>query len=240
MVGQNLQGRHSEIRAEEEFKTTESSYKDIERILIHLDNQDKQMKKQLDNYPNDARYRILYASALNQFGMSEQAIEQLNIAKTLSPKKQSIYFELSSSYIQKKDYTNALATLKTAYDLEPKNEEATVNLGIAYLYMGDNASAAMTFAKVEKTYDLIKDNRLLGAFVNLGRWNDVINVLRERAKRDPGDVNNYISLASAYLKVGDTADAISALTVVGTLLADYKATADAYIQQIKAGKNPTN
>lgn len=48
MVGQNLQGRHAEIRSEEEFKTTQSSYKDIERILIHLDQQDKLMKKQLD------------------------------------------------------------------------------------------------------------------------------------------------------------------------------------------------
>lgn len=48
MVGQNLQGRHAEIRAEEEFKTTQSSYKDIEQILLHLDIQDKQMKKQLD------------------------------------------------------------------------------------------------------------------------------------------------------------------------------------------------
>lgn len=47
MVGQNLQGRHSEIRAEEEFKTTESSYKDIEEILVRLDQQDQQMKKQL-------------------------------------------------------------------------------------------------------------------------------------------------------------------------------------------------
>lgn len=48
MVGQNLQGRHSEIRAEEEFKTTESSYKDIEKILVHLNQQDKDMQKQLD------------------------------------------------------------------------------------------------------------------------------------------------------------------------------------------------
>ena len=48
MVGQNLQGRHAEIRAEEEYKTTQSSYSDIERILTHLDKQDKQMQKQLN------------------------------------------------------------------------------------------------------------------------------------------------------------------------------------------------
>lgn len=46
MVGQNIQGRHAEIRAEEEFKTTESSYKDIEHILAHLDEQDKELLKQ--------------------------------------------------------------------------------------------------------------------------------------------------------------------------------------------------
>lgn len=48
MVGQNLQGRHSEIRAEEEYKTTMSSYKDIEQILLHLDKQDQQMQEQLN------------------------------------------------------------------------------------------------------------------------------------------------------------------------------------------------
>lgn len=48
MVGQNLQGRHAEIRAEEEFQTTSSSYQDLEQILLHLDKQDKQMQKQLD------------------------------------------------------------------------------------------------------------------------------------------------------------------------------------------------
>lgn len=48
MVGQNLQGRHAEIRAEEEFKTTESSSRDIEQILLRLELQDKQIQKQTD------------------------------------------------------------------------------------------------------------------------------------------------------------------------------------------------
>lgn len=58
MVGQNLQGRHAEIRAEEEFKTTESSYKDIEQILLHLDQQDQVMKKQLDLLIDLARKKL--------------------------------------------------------------------------------------------------------------------------------------------------------------------------------------
>lgn len=46
MVGQNIQGRHSEIRAEEEYKTTMTSYKDIEHILRRLDSQDQELLKQ--------------------------------------------------------------------------------------------------------------------------------------------------------------------------------------------------
>lgn len=46
IVGQNLQSQHSEIRAQEEFETTNTSYKDIEHILKHLDAQDEELLKQ--------------------------------------------------------------------------------------------------------------------------------------------------------------------------------------------------
>lgn len=34
MVGQNLQGKHTEIMADEEFKTTQSTYKDLEHLML--------------------------------------------------------------------------------------------------------------------------------------------------------------------------------------------------------------
>jgi len=46
MVGQNIQGKHSELRAEEEYKTTISSYQDIEHILKRLDGQDQELLRQ--------------------------------------------------------------------------------------------------------------------------------------------------------------------------------------------------
>lgn len=52
MVGQNLQGRHSEIRADEEYKTTMTSYRDIEHILENLDAQGKEMLKQTQMLQN--------------------------------------------------------------------------------------------------------------------------------------------------------------------------------------------
>jgi len=46
MVGQNIQGRHAQIRSDEEYKTTMTSYHDIESILKHLDAQDAELLKQ--------------------------------------------------------------------------------------------------------------------------------------------------------------------------------------------------
>lgn len=39
MIGQNLQGRHAEARAENEFKTNLKAEKEIEIIIQHLENQ---------------------------------------------------------------------------------------------------------------------------------------------------------------------------------------------------------
>src|SRR2546423_15095202 len=46
MVGQNIQARHSELRADEEYQTTLTSYHDLELILRHLDAQDKELLRQ--------------------------------------------------------------------------------------------------------------------------------------------------------------------------------------------------
>lgn len=46
MVGQNIQARHADLRDEEEYNTTLSSYKDIEHILLRLDAQDQELLKQ--------------------------------------------------------------------------------------------------------------------------------------------------------------------------------------------------
>ena len=46
MVGQNIQSRHAEMRSDEEFKTTVSSFHDVEAILNKLAAQDAELAKQ--------------------------------------------------------------------------------------------------------------------------------------------------------------------------------------------------
>lgn len=49
MVGQNLQSRHSEIRAEEDFAINKKSETEIEVILKHLENQNEMILEILDH-----------------------------------------------------------------------------------------------------------------------------------------------------------------------------------------------
>jgi uncharacterized membrane protein len=46
MVGQNLQGRHAEARAEEEYRTVAKVFHDSEAMLAHLDAQDRELLRQ--------------------------------------------------------------------------------------------------------------------------------------------------------------------------------------------------
>ena len=45
MVGQNLQGRHSEARAEADFEVNTKAEREIETILLHLENQNEGILK---------------------------------------------------------------------------------------------------------------------------------------------------------------------------------------------------
>lgn len=48
MVGQNLQGRHAEARAEADFEVNMKAEREIENILLHLERQDEMILKILD------------------------------------------------------------------------------------------------------------------------------------------------------------------------------------------------
>ena len=55
MIGQNLQGRHAEKRAESDFEVNVKAEKEIETILLHLERQNDLMLKILDKLENESR-----------------------------------------------------------------------------------------------------------------------------------------------------------------------------------------
>lgn len=52
MVGQNIQGQHAELRAEHDYVTDKKAEKEIETILLHLENQQELILKILKKLEN--------------------------------------------------------------------------------------------------------------------------------------------------------------------------------------------
>ncbi len=52
MIGQNLQGKHAEARAEADFEVNTKAEREIETILIHLENQNEVMLQILNKLDN--------------------------------------------------------------------------------------------------------------------------------------------------------------------------------------------
>jgi uncharacterized membrane protein len=55
MIGQNLQGRHSEIRAESDFEVNVKAEQEIETILLHLERQNELMLTILHHLGKEGR-----------------------------------------------------------------------------------------------------------------------------------------------------------------------------------------
>ena len=55
MIGQNLQGRHAEARAESDFDVNVKAEKEIETILLHLEQQNDLILKILQHLENENR-----------------------------------------------------------------------------------------------------------------------------------------------------------------------------------------
>jgi uncharacterized membrane protein len=58
MIGQNLQGRHSEARAEADFDVNTKAEREIETILMHLEQQEKIQTEILKRLDSDSQQSI--------------------------------------------------------------------------------------------------------------------------------------------------------------------------------------
>lgn len=182
--------------------------------------------------PNDARYYIFAGSFMNRFGRYDEAMPYLRRAIELSPRKQSMYFELGSSYLGKQDFPNALAQFKTAYDLEPASPEAKIIYAVGAIYARDGKLVQQLLSGVNQD-TIIADNRVLRAYADIGDYQTVIALLTARIQKDPTNQQYQLSLASAYIQIGQKQKAISIIQAMITANPAFKEQGEAYIKQIQ-------
>jgi tetratricopeptide (TPR) repeat protein len=196
----------------------------------------KEMLLQLERTPQDARYFLFTGSFLSSYGDADNAIVYLKKAHELSPNKQTILFSLASAYLGKKDYDNAVATMKQAFELDQTFAEARRIYGLILVY-AKKPKEAEEILKPLSVDLILGDERFTAAFYAGGYFENALESVNFLLKKDPTSVQYYFTRAVILNQLGRTTAAIADLKKVGELNPSAKAQADSLIEQVRAGKS---
>lgn len=196
---------------------------------------DQSFQKQIAQVPDDARYRLFYGAFLGRFGWYGRAVEQLKAAQALSPRKQQIYFELMNYLVADKKTEEAVAVAKEAYELEPSYQEARFVYGLSLLASGGNSAEILKDIPESK---IVFDDRYISVLLSLGRFDQIIEVVKKRIELEPTNLQHRITLTAAYLQANRRPEAIVTLQELIALEPSFKEKGEYYISEIRAGRNP--
>ncbi len=190
------------------------------------------VEEKIAKSPTDARYLVFAGSFFNRFGQYDEAIKYLERALAESPKKQSIFFELGSSYLGKKNYEKTMSLFKEAYTLKPSARESQILYALGAIYAG-NSAVLKDLSSVIDQDTIISDNRFLSTYAAVGDYNSAINILNARLAKDPNNRDAKLSLASVYNTIGQKQKAIDIIRAIIASDPTFKEQGDFYIKQIQ-------
>jgi O-antigen ligase len=195
-----------------------------------------ELQKQLEETPNDMRYHAFYGIFLRNIGDYPGALVALEKAHELSPRKQSILFEIGSTQLSARDFVSAKATFKEAWDLEPSYSDAKLLYAVALLYNKEDALAAEILASLPPNMVLF-DDRLVGALVDVGQYSVLVDIFTRRIQAGNDELQTNISLAVSLLRMGERQSSIETLESFIERKPEHTAELEPYIKQIKEGQN---
>lgn len=193
------------------------------------------VEKQLVLYPGDARYEMFAANFYSQYGMLAEAEQHAAKAVELSPRKQTILFQLGSLYITQKKYTEAVEIFKRAYEAEPSYVEALKYYASALMYVNKEDVVSGLIEKSGLGQAVFEDV-FVPVYADLGKWDKVISIMKSRIALDPKNPQYRMNLVSAYFQSGNKLAAVGVLREMIVLDPAFGPTGEQYIQQILGSK----
>ncbi len=194
----------------------------------------KEIQAQIKETPLDARAYVFAGNFYNSVGDWKGGQPILEKALELSPRKQSIVFELAVNYMNSGKTKEALALIEQAYNDAPDNDTSRVGYASILILNGQEPKAREIFGNDDTIFT---DQRIINVYMKLKQYSKIIDIYKKLIAKDPENIQNYGSLAATYLQNNDKYNAISILKTLGAKFPATKAQSDELIKQIEAGKN---
>lgn len=244
-------GRTGKTEATEQFASVAS------QVLISPDLPDEvkvmfvnramaAVNAEIDRSPTNVRTLMFRATLQATGGALDQAIATLERMRELAPRRQDNLDQLAQIYMLRRaegDIQKALEVSKLAYDLSPEDREAIYFYALALIYSGKSAEAEPLLQKVIELQESLttrQSSDLFEAYKYVGNYSKLAEILEPIAEQKPDDITINVSLAAAYLQLGNRAKSIVVLERLLAHTSDesIKIELQALIAAIRAGKNP--
>ncbi len=188
--------------------------------------------------PGDARIHVFIGSFYRAIGDLEAATTHMNIARDLSPKKQSIISQQAIIAYSQGNIPLARDLFKEALDLDTRNNEAR-EFYAAMLFLNGEGEEAKKLVTNEIQLNRFALNDFLINTVNqAGDFLFMIELYKARIDQNPENEQDWASLAFLYNQAGDTASAVETLREAGRKIPKFTLSANCIADNIEAGREP--
>ena len=203
----------------------------------HLRFAEQQLQTMVEQKPNDARLHVFFSSFYRSIGQFQLAKEHIDIARSLSPDKQTIILEQGIVSMMLKDYDAMVQYFETAFKLDERFRHARMLYGAALLYT-DRADEVRGLVGEELFTRFALTDMALQAANQNNHQELLADMFRARIDARPQNAQNYASLAFLHYQAEQIDEAIAILQEGVAKAPSFATVGQCYISNLEAGNKP--
>ncbi|MBI2096666.1 MAG: O-antigen ligase family protein [Candidatus Sungbacteria bacterium] len=194
----------------------------------------------------DAKHLLFLGSIYNSSvaldpTYGREALNVLQRALQLSPTKQQIYFELTSTYLALGNLDAALEAIEKAAQLDPSFPNAHLNAAVVAIVAGKREVGERELAAYRSLVPKLDETtiqRLIDAYVRVNDFRSIKSLLEEGIRTFPDSAELYGRYAAALSTLGDKEGAKTAARKAGALNPELQNAVDQFIKDLDSGQAP--
>jgi len=205
-----------------------------------LERADAEIQAMIERKPGDARLHVFAASFYRATNNLEQAERELEMARTLSPKKQTIILQQGANALAQENPEGALEFFREAHLLD-KSFPTPLEYYIALLFETGEREEALTVIETgdEQFFESFANNDYVAGLLNrVEEFGVLARIFEKRVEKNVEVPQTWASLAFLYYRNGEPEKAVEALERAVEAIPSFATTASCLSENIKAGNEP--
>ena len=208
------QAKEKFLQLEKMGDQSDSTYRQLMLLSFNMHQQDDAIKyaNNLKKINPTGKYAYYLAKSYYEKGNLGEGIRYFDIAAKEDPKNAEIPYTVARAYADMQNYKKAIPYFEKAIELKPEQNRWIYELALIYYAIPDDQnSLKYLLLAADKGYK--KDNEYMQnlgiAYLNSGKLDEGIAVLKELLDRRPSDMNVIGLLAQGYYDAKKYDDAIT-------------------------------